>query len=178
MIFFLKEKALTLTILFLSALGFSIGLFLVRVFGSVDAVENVLVYQSTIALLAFVLQCGFRASLRSSIYKNRKKIVHFAQIYLILFLVIISMLGVLFELIYSAIYFVSASCVLAVVTLKFTLSVAMDLKRDQIIYGALNFVICFYGSVLYVFLRIALYRWYIDRIHIHGDYGDFNDDIL
>lgn len=150
---FLRGRLSTLLLLFLSALGFSLGLLIARLHGSEAVLYNVLNFQSTVTLFGFFLQMGFRASLRFHVHENRPKLVSTLESMLTLLLLLLSVVGLFFEFISGEYYFLSASSVLAVVTLKLTLSVARESKRKQLCYTFTNLFICFMGSFFYIVLK-------------------------
>lgn len=147
---FIRKRLSTLFLLFLSALGFSLALLIARVYGHEGILYHTLNFQSTITLIGFILQMGFRASLRMHIHKNRVRIVVILESMLILSLLLFSFVGLFFEIIISKYYFISASSALAVLTLKLTLSVAREDKRKQLYYTVGNFFLCLNGVFIYI----------------------------
>lgn len=148
--FYFVKKFKSFFLLLLSALGFSLGLLLARITGNNELLPVILNFQSTVVLLSFILQLGFRASLRIHLYHNRSRLVKLCEEFLYRMLLFCAFIGFFLELYFDIKIYIASSAALAYITLKLTLSVARENLRKQFFYTILNFYLCFSGAVFFL----------------------------
>jgi len=136
------------TLLVISALGFSIGIVLVRFFSDINSLSGLLNYQSKVVLLSFFLQLGLRTLIRKYQHLGYSYIVKNLLGMLISILLIISFLagGLSFFSVEKSL--IGSSCLLGYLTCQQSLSVSSGNLKLQFITALIILTYCLAPSVL------------------------------
>lgn len=148
-----SKRAFIFYFLLFSSLGFSVGIIVVRVFLDNDALSYILNLQGIVVFTSFILQFGLRASLRVSIYKNRVRLADVSEQSLYFILVVFGTVALLFEFILSKTLFFCLSSLLAIVTLRLTLSVARNKTLLIYFFSVVNFAVAVGSSIILLIFR-------------------------
>lgn len=147
-------KAQAFLVMTLSSLGFTAGLGLVRIWGDEANLAEILNYQSSITLLSFMLQLGYRASLRKYYYEGYERTVSISHDFFYLFVVFSAMCSYVIQYYIGANLYLVSSFVVAYLTFLQTQAVIKKDLKSQL-YSALgNFFICSVAGLGVVLLSI------------------------
>ena len=141
-------------IMTLSSLGFSFGIIITRMYGETTELSEVLRFQSIVALASFILQLGYRASLRKYYYNGYKKIVSVSHDFFYIFIIFSACMVLFVEFLYGTNFFIVSSLAVAYLTFLQTQAVVEKNICKQLFCALGNFVICSSCGVALSFLFI------------------------
>lgn len=150
-------KAQAFLVMTLSSLGFTAGLAFVRVLGEESDLSDVLNYQSSITLLSFVLQLGYRASLRKYYYEGYTRVVDVSHDFFYLFVVISASVAYLIQYYIQVNLYIVSSLVVAYLTFLQTQAVVRQKLLPQLCSAIGNFFICVAAGIGVVVFSIDDY---------------------
>lgn len=160
-------KLLSLLILILSSLGFSVGIVAIRIYSDSDSLAYIINLQSIVVFSSFILQLGLRAAIRVQIYNRRLRLAKITYDSLYIILACLSIVGFLVEFYLNTYLFISLSSLLAIVTLSLTMSVAKNTFYSIILLSLLNFLVAFCSAfILLVVDNIELTSILVELISI------------
>lgn len=147
-------KAQAFLVMTLSSLGFTVGLVFVRLWGEEENLADILNYQSSVTLLSFILQLGYRASLRKFYYEGYERIVSISHDFFYIFIVVSALCSYVIQYYTGINLYLVSSLVVAYLTFLQTQAVIKQDLRAQV-YSALgNFFICAVAGMGVVLLSI------------------------
>ena len=148
----------------MSSLGFSLGAVFIRFFSDTISLAFIINLQSIVVFSSFILQFGLRAALRVHIYSGRLLLAKRSSESLYVLMLLISLLGFFIEVYIDTFYFISLSCLLSIVTLKLTISIAKNTFRTIFGYSLLNFIVTISSSLLVILIKDLKFSSYIIEI--------------
>lgn len=148
----------------MSSLGFSIGVVFIRFFSDTTSLAFIINLQSIVVFSSFILQLGLRAALRVHIYSGRLLLARRSSESLYILLLFISLLGFFTEVYIDTFYFIALSCLLSIVTLRLTISIAKNNFRTIFGYSFLNFIVTISSSLLVILIKDLNFSSYIIEI--------------
>lgn len=141
--------------LVVSALGFSLSIVVVRLWGDTERLSTLLLLQSNVVLLSFVFQLGVRASIRLSVYRNRLALSKaYVNIFEVLMLVV-GAAGVVTEWLWGMDYYVALSTLVSLTTVELSFAVANGKSKSIAIWSSSNFLATFYPGMMMLYGETA-----------------------
>lgn len=143
-----SDKLTSFVVLLFSSIGFSFGAVVIRLFSDGDALAYIINLQSMVVFGSFILQFGLRAASRVHIYNGRPQMTKLASDLLHVILCLLAIIGLALEIYTEKYIYVSLSSLLAMVTLRLTISVAKNITTSIINLSMLNFLVASGSSLI------------------------------